>query len=325
LTGHGPQLMAGRLLRRIPALTEADPAEPAAAPPRDGPATGRRRLTPFGQALLATGLVLTGLLIYSGSWEISRRMTNRGEICLKLRPAQAAAAAAPEGNRLLRQYRVGMTLIQGLSVATPGQRLRLAEQLNGLVRELDSLCRLSTFFTNEEAALLNLATACATVIVVCLVLLAPQGLQTVSRSQRTVFFTAGAILGLVINLLQLGEQQTNSTLAWQIYRGHDALLQHLSSSLANRRLEPGLSPGTGPEPLASPEAVARLISSIDSQRLAMPDPRLKFNSSVAQSAWGRLLGGGADRRGDSSPPAGGPPGGSGWAPAAAPSPPSPPR
>ena len=198
-------------------------------------------------------------------------------------------------------------VVNTLPAATAGQRLRLQEQLRGLVGEIDSLCRLNKYYANEEAALLSLATASGTLIVICLVLLAPQGVQTISRAQRTVIFSSGALLGTALNVLQVGELQTNGTLVQQNYRGHDALLQHMSSSLANQRLESGIATGAALQPLNSPAAVAQLISGIDAQRLAMPDPRMQLSDSAAQSAWGRLLGaGGNGRSSGDSPPAGAP-------------------
>lgn len=282
--------MAGSPLRRIPPLSEVDPAGPT-----DG---SRRRLTGFGQGVLAAAVLLAGVMVYASTWEITRRLTSRGEICLEL-PSGATPAQPPlVENQLLRQQRVGRQLITTLPAALPGQRLRLADQLDDMVRELDSLCRLSLFYTNEEQALLSLATASATLLIICLVLLAPEGLQNISRALRTVIFASGVLLGTAVNFLQLGEQQLNGRLVRQSYNRHDALLQHVSSSLANQHLERGLSPGAAGEPLTTPDAVARLISGIDAHRLALPDPRLQRSDSAAESVWSRLLGtDGSDRSG----------------------------
>lgn len=230
------------------------------------------------------------MTIYASTWEISRRLTSRGEICLELPSGPTPPQPPLLENQLLRQQRVGRQLIQALPAALPGQRLRLIDQLDGMVRELDSLCRVSLFFTNEEQALLTLATASATLLIICLVVLAPQGIQNISRTLRTVILTSGVMLGTAVNFLQLGEQQLNARLVRQSYNRHNGLLQHVSSSLANRRLERGLSPGFALEPLTTPTAVARLISGIDAHRLALPDPRLQRSDSTAQSAWSRLLG-----------------------------------
>lgn len=293
--------MAGSPLHRIPALTEPVPPGPVST--SAGPTTtggSRRRLSPFGQGLLAAAILLGGVVVYAGTWELCRRLTSRGEICMELPSTPTPPQEPWMDNPLLRQQRLGLRLIETLPAATASQRLRLEEQLHSLVREIDSLCRLNKYYTNEEAALLSLATASGTLIVICLVLLAPQGVQNISRTQRTVIFSAGAVLGTALNFLQLGELQMNGTMVQQSYRGHDALLQHLSSSLANQRLETGIAPGPALQPLTTPAAVAQLISGIDAHRLAMPDPRLQLSDSVAQSAWSRLLGsdGGSRSSGD---------------------------
>ena len=147
-----------------------------------------RQLSHFGEALLATTILLAGLVIFLGSWGISDRTTSRGEICLKLPNDDLAASlkSGPVENQLLRQYLLGTRLIQALSAASPAQRVRLNEQLNGIVRELDSLCHLNMYYYNQGAALLTLATTSATVVVVCLLLVAPEGVQNITRAQRTM-------------------------------------------------------------------------------------------------------------------------------------------
>lgn len=274
-------LMTGPRNRWLPVLTEASPTA-------DDP--HRRLLTRSGQGLLAAVILIMGLVIYGAAWQISLRMSSRGELCLKLPSSQAMGQGDLFDNQLLRQYQLGRQLIAGIPAATPSQRLRLNEQLNGLVRELDSFCTLIFYTTNEQAALLTLATASATVVLLVVVLVAPEGLQSINRTQRTVFITAGAMLALTLNFLQLGEQQSNNNRAQHGYRGHDALLQRLNSSLANQRLEPGLGPTAATEGLNTSAGVAPLITSIDSQRLAMPDPRLQLSDNVAEDAWSRLLG-----------------------------------
>ena len=250
-----------------------------------------RRLSRFGEVLLGISILITALVIYEASLQISSQMSGRGEVCLSL-PKDAHLASVPEvsvNNQLLRQYRQGMLLIQELPAASPSQRLRLNEQLNGIVRELSSVCYLNLYYINQESALLTLATTSSTVVVICLVLVAPAGVQNITRTQRTVLFTAGAVLGVAINFLQLGEQQVNATRANQMYHGEKALLQRMASSLANKRLEAGITSDNGLEPLRNPDDVARLISGIDTQRLAMPEPRLQFDGTMAKDIWTRLL------------------------------------
>jgi len=279
-------------LRWFPSLTEDDPTEPLDPSPADGNSP-RRRLSPYGQAVLTGGILITGLLIFGGSWAMSVLMSNRGEICLRLPDSpDSKNSAPPRGggeNRLLRQYRQGEQLIQTLPAASSGQRIRLGEQLYGLVHELDSICRLNIYYFNQGVALLTLATTSATGVVICVVLLAPRGVQNINLTQRTVLFASAGILGMTVNLLQLGQQQANSAKAQQIYRGQYALLQRFGSSLANQRLEKGLASNPGSQPLNTPAGVAQLISAIDTRRLAMPDPRMTLNGSLAEGTWTRLL------------------------------------
>ena len=235
-TGHRTHQLQGRqppaeaakgraLLQWFPSLTEDDPTEPLDPSSADGNSP-RRRLSPCGQAVLTGGILITGLLILGGAWAMSLLMTNRGEICLRLPDSKESAPRRGGGeNRLLRQQRQGEQLIQTLPAASSGQRIRLGDQLYGLVHELDSICRLNT-----------LATTSATGVVICVVLLAPRGVQNINLTQRTVLFACAGILGMTVNLLQLGQQQANSAKAQLIYRGQYALLQRFESSLANQRL-----------------------------------------------------------------------------------------
>jgi hypothetical protein len=238
---------------------------------------------------------------------MSLLMTNRGEICLRLPDSKDSAPRRGGGeNRLLRQHRQGEQLIQTLPAASSGQRIRLGEQLYGLVHELDSICRLNIYYFNQGVALLTLATTSATGVVICVVLLAPRGVQNINLTQRTVLFASAGILGMTVNLLQLGQQQANSAKAQQIYRGQYALLQRFESSLANERLEKGLASKPGLQALNTPAAVAQLISAIDTQRLAMPDPRMTLNGSLAEGTWTRLLegddGGSSDSKAEPAAP-----------------------
>jgi len=194
-------------------------------------------------------------------------------------------------NRLLRQYWNGEQLIKLLPGASSGQRIRLGEQLNGLVNDLDSICRLNILYRNQAVSLLSLSTISATGVVICVVIMAPQGVQNINLTQRTVLLTSAVILGMSVNLLQLGQQQSNSANAQQTYRGRYALLQRFVSSLANQRLEKGLASNpAGSQLLNNPAVVAQLISAIDTQLLALPDPRMAVNASLASSIWERLLG-----------------------------------
>lgn len=290
-----------------PSLTEAVPTSapgPDPIPAGSGgeePSPPGRRLTPWGQVLLSAALLLAGLFVYLGAWGISRRITSHGEICLKLPPTPPSEVheGLNNQNQLLRDYEIGKELIRDLPAASPGQRLRLKNQLYGLVRNLDSLCHLNIYYYNEESALLTAATSSATVLIISLILLAPQGLQNISRSLRTVLFTAGAILGLSVNFLQLGQQQVNGAKAEEVYRGQYALLQRFTSSLANQRIEAGISASQTLTSLTTPLAVAQLITAIDTKRLSMPDPRSEFDSSLAERTWMQLLKGDPD--GEPSP------------------------
>jgi hypothetical protein len=283
-----------------PSLTEPLPnAEPG---PLGSPLPGseefrasptQRRLTHLGEALLAMALLMAGLTIYLGTWVISHRMTNRGEFCLRL-PVPPVLAHQEGGfaseNQLLKQHELGKTLIRELPAASEGQRLRMKAQLNGLVREIDRVCDLNIFYYSQETALLTLATGSATLMIICLVLLAPEGIQNISRGMRTVMFTAGVILGVSVNFLQLGQLSQNGERAQQIYRGQYALLQRFTSSLANQRIEEGIRRSSIPsQPLSTPLAVAQLITAIDTKRLSMADPRMELDGSLAEQTWSHLL------------------------------------
>jgi hypothetical protein len=306
LQGSAPLSPQGSLTRarfQWPSITEPLPnAEPSPSDSLPGSedlvvAPPQRRLTHWGEALLSMAVLLVGLAVYAGTWDISRRMTSRGELCLKLplSPALAHQGGVVQENQLLRQYELGKVLIRQLPAATEGQRLRMKEQLNGLVREIDSICNLKVFYYSQESALLTLATGSATLLTICLVLLAPQGLQNISRALRTAIFTAGVILGGSVNFLQLGQPSQNGERAQQIYRGQYALLQRFTSSLANQRIEDGIHKSSIPsQSLSSPLAVAQLITAIDTKRLSMADPRMELDGALAEQAWSHLLKGDGD-------------------------------
>lgn len=284
-------LVSRSFLHWLPSLTEDDPTGPRDRSSPQGNSR-RRRLSPFGQVVLAGGFLVAGLLILGGAWTMSQRTTNLGKFCLKLPDSREVSPRGDGGESLpLRAHQHGDRLIQALPAAYPGQRIRLRQQLEGLIQDIDSACRLNIFYFNQQGALLTLATISATGVVICLVLMAPQGVQNINLTQRTVMFTSAGVLGMTVNLLQLGQLQTNIAKARENYLGRYALLMRFESSLANQRLEKGLTSNSGSQLLNTPTAVAQLISAVDTRRLTLPDPRMTLNSSLAEVTWTRLLAG----------------------------------
>lgn len=253
-----------------------------------------RRLSQHGQALLAGGLVTFGLLTFTATWFFSHRLGSRDDLCLTLRPGHHGQQPSGRDGELLRHRQQGDQLIAALGAASPGQRNRLRAQLDTIVYELNSLCTLAVYFTNQEAALLSMATVYATIVILSLVIIAPKGVQAVGRAERTAFLTAAIMLVATLNMLKLGEQHSNSTAARNHYHSYYILLQRLNSTLANQQVETALVASSPPLQLTSAEAVVRLIQAIDDQVLSLPDPRLQISASVAQDAFTRLLGSNAD-------------------------------
>ena len=95
---------------------------------------------------------------------------------------------------------------------------------------------------------MTMATVYATILISIVVIIAPKGLKAVSRAEHTVFMTAAVMLVASMNLLQLGQQNTNSSAARQRYYAYYALLVRLSSSLANQQIDTGLTGGRSPVP-----------------------------------------------------------------------------
>jgi len=290
-SGNGHRIH--RLQRSSPLPPQGDLIRSPFVWPSLNESVPNRRLTHWGEALLAIALLMAGLSVYLGTWVVSHRMTSRGEFCLRLPLTPVLAHQGGEfvrENQLLMQHELGKKLIRELPAASEGQRLRMKEQLNSLVREIDSTCELNIFYYSQELALLTLATSSATLMIICLVLLAPEGLQNISRGIRTVMFTAGVILGVSVNFLQLGQLSQNGARAQQIYRGQYALLQRFNSSLANQHIEEGIRRSSIPSKLLStPQAVAQLITAIDTRRLSMGDPRMELDGSLAEQTWSHLL------------------------------------
>ena len=151
--------------------------QPRNSSPRQSmePSIPERRLSPAGQAVLTGVILITGLLVFVGAWAMSSLFTDRGKICLQL--PQSRTLPTPqqsEDYELLRQTQAGERLIQILSAAYSGQRLRIGEQFNDLVHNLNSICHLTIFSINQETALLILATTSATGVVSRVILMAPR-------------------------------------------------------------------------------------------------------------------------------------------------------
>jgi hypothetical protein len=260
----------------LDALIEPTPPtlERCAAAPAPG-----HRLSRLGQLALGLTVTLLAALLHAQTLVANQRLSQRFAFC---QPQRSAGLATNEAARQTQ------SLIGNLTGATPSQKLRLAQQTNGLAMESARFCGLATLNHAQEAALLTVATAALCLLSLTVVLGLVYGLMnSTNRTLRTLQVTAVFLLVVPMVFLQLGEQIPNSNFYLRLYLSHRNLHQQLLSALANQDL-PVMNPNptianqnlVKPLPaLGGSARVAELIRSVDLQVQALPPAPLKMNDS----------------------------------------------
>lgn len=269
------------LLRALlDALIEPTPPTPersAAASPAPG-----HRLSRSGPLALGLTITLLAVLLYAQTLAANQRLSQRFAFC----QPQRSAGVAPSEAAWQTQ-----SLIRNLTVATPSEKLRLAQQANGLAVENARFCGLAALINAQEAALLTVATAALCLLSLTVVLGLVHGLMnSTNRMLRTLQVTAVFLLVVPMVFLQLGEQVPNSDFYLRLYLYNRNFHQQILSAFANQDL-PVMNPNPtnsnnsnkGPmKPLPAlgvSARVAELIRSVDLQVQALPPVPLKMNDS----------------------------------------------
>jgi len=264
----------------VRALLDAliEPTPPALERSAAAPAPAHR-LSRSGQLALGLTITLLAVLLYAQTLAANQRLSQRFAFC---HPQRSAGLAPSEAARQTQ------SLIRNLTGATPSQKLRLAQQANGLAVESARFCGLAALNHVQEAALLTVATAALCLLSLTVALGLVHGLMnSTNRTLRTLQVTAVFLLVVPMVFLQLGEQVPNSNFYLRLYLAHRNLHQQLLSALANQDL-PVMNPNPTianrrPMPplpaLGGSARVAELIRSVDLQVQALPPVPLKMNDS----------------------------------------------
>lgn len=263
--------------------TLLDPFIEQVPPPLLSPAsatsTPAHRLSRSGEIALGLIITLLAVALYGLTMVANQRLSKRFAFCQPPRSGELAQSEAA---------RQTQSLISNLANATPSQKVRLAQQANGLVVESARLCGLASVNYGQEAALMTVATAALCLLSLTLVMGLAHGLMnTTNRTLRTLQVTAVFLLVVPMVFLQLGEQVRNSSFYLRLYLAHRNLQQQLLSALANQDL-PVMNPNPtnatqGPmrtlPALGSSARVAELIRAVDLQVQALPPIPLTMNDS----------------------------------------------
>lgn len=300
MTAQAPGQWAGRLLPLVRNLREAliEPAPPPLETTASASTTPAHRLSRSGEIALGLTITLLAVGLYGQTLMANQRLSQRFAFCQPPRSAELAQSEAA---------RQTQSLISNLASATPSQKVRLAQQANGLVAESARLCGLAALNHSEEAALMTVATAALCLLSLTVVMGLVHGLaKSTNRTLRTLQVTAMFLLVVPMVFLQLGEQVRNSSFYLRLYLAHRNLHQQLLSALANQAL-PAFSPNpsnANQKPmrtlpvLGSSARVAELIRAMDLQVQALPPVPLELNDSTVSQVYHMLTKGWQDKLGN---------------------------
>jgi hypothetical protein len=152
MMAQAPGQWAGRWLPLVRNLREAliEPAPPQLETTANASTTPAHRLSRSGEIALGLTITLLAVGLYGQTLMANQRLSQRFAFCQSPRSAELAQSEAA---------RQTQTLISNLASATPSQKVRLAQQANGLVVESARLCGLAALNHRQEAALMTVATA----------------------------------------------------------------------------------------------------------------------------------------------------------------------
>ena len=297
MTAQAPGQSEDRWLPHVRALLDAlvEPTPLLLERPATANSTPAHRLSRAGEIAVGLTVTLLAVGLYGQTMVANQRLSQRFAFCQPPRTGELAQSEAA---------RQTLNLISNLTGATPSQKVRLAQQANGLVAESARLCGLAALNHGQEAALMTVATAALCLLSLTVALGLVHGLMNSSnRTLRTLQVTAVFLLVVPMVFLQLGEQVRNSTFYLQLYLAHRNLHQQLLSALANQDL-PALSPNptdanqrpmrTLPA-LGSSARVAQLIRAMDLQVQALPPVPLDLNDSTVNQVYHMLTKGWQDK------------------------------
>lgn len=297
MTAQAPGQPGGRWLAQMRGLLGAL-VEPTPVPverPASANSPPAHRLSRSGEIALGLTITLLAVGLYGQTIAANQRLSQRFAFC---QPARSGELAQSEAARQT------LSLISNLTGATPSQKVRLAQQANGLVAESARFCGLAALNHAQEAALMTVATAALCLLSLTVALGLVHGLMnSTNRTLRALQVTAVFLLVVPMVFLQLGEQVRNSTFYLRLYLAHRNLHQQLLSALANQDL-PALSPNptnATQKPmralpaLGSSTRVAQLIRAMDLQLQALPPVPLDLNDSTVKQVYQTLTKGWQDK------------------------------
>jgi len=263
------------------------------APPyeeRTRPATINQshRLSRTGQISLGLTMALLAFFLYRYSFASNQQLIKRFQFCRQLQSAQLVQSEVEQQS---------LSLINNLASATQAQKLRLRQQYKFLLFESDRLCGLDSFYRNQEAALMTMATSALCLLSLTFALGIAHGLvNNKNRTLQTIQISATFLLVVAMLFLQLGQQERNTNIYLQLYLAHRNLIQEFKSAVANQDL-PILSRELSQANQTALDAlpkltdsgkVALLIRRIDLQLQSLPPIPIDLNDSTVKSLYGWL-------------------------------------
>lgn len=180
MMAQAPGQWAGRWLPLVRNLREAliEPAPPPLETTANASTTPAHRLSRSGEIALGLTITLLAVGLYGQTLMANQRLSQRFAFCQSPRSAELAQSEAA---------RQTQTLISNLASATPSQKVRLAQQANGLVVESARLCGLAALNHGQEAALMTVATAALGLLSLTVALGLAHGLMnSTNRTLRTL-------------------------------------------------------------------------------------------------------------------------------------------
>ena len=280
----------GKILALVGSFLTAlrEPVPVAAGEQRSTCPASTHRLSRSGQTLLGTAVLLLSIVLYGYTFVTSQRLNQRFQVCPHLHLEKWSHTTGVQTSE---------KLINKLTSATPGQKLRLQQQSQHLLVQSARICGLASLYRSEEVALMTTASVALCLLCLSLTIGFSRGLaNNTNRTWNTLQVTSALALLMPMALLQLGEQKRYTSFYQQLYIDRRNLYEQMMSIMANQDLpvwksfscEVNQSPLRVMPGLTDPSKVALFISRIDRQSQALPHIPLNLNDATERQAVGFL-------------------------------------
>lgn len=249
--------------------------------------------TLVGHLAISTGLILLASVLYWGVFFTVSGISSRWTIC-QGQPQTEEDEQRHQGelnNRLVNlDARIGrLSAVVDASI-TPGQTMRLKEQIRQLDQGRRLACTVGVFYFSHRYAALSLSTAAGILALSSLALISKQGWEKSNNAIINIGITSGLVLYSAWTFSQLYGQAANYENYSRKYVLANDLIATIESAVANGSAQISANQEPTTLNLASKPDMAKLIGHVDERLRVINKPEFTGDASFAEDSFQTIRG-----------------------------------